>query len=213
MLPAILSRQSPLLPDAGTAPRSFYAGRRLAGGEDERQIARWNGVCGDKGRWKQNLIAKCLRDGKSYDDPTVSPVVRQTLLHWAYELQEADFRSGAKRVKLHGASYVPRDQLSGIVKRSGGKSEGGGGGEAEEEESAAKKAAGNKQGREERAKRRAEGGAAATAGEGARPATKPRAAYSSSAAAPPPEPLSEYEKQRDETKARNQRKLEELGLA
>mmetsp|Transcript_25332 Transcript_25332/g.79700 ORF Transcript_25332/g.79700 Transcript_25332/m.79700 type:complete len:179 (+) Transcript_25332:26-562(+) len=96
-------------------------------------------------------------------------------------------------------------------KGSGG--EGGGGGEAEEEESAAKKAAGNKQGREERAKRRAEGGAAATAGEGARPATKPRAAYSSSAAAPPPEPLSEYEKQRDETKARNQRKLEELGLA
>ena len=125
MLPDTLSRLSPLLPDAGTAPRSFYAGRRLAGGEDERQIARWNGVCGDKGRWKQNLIAKCLRDGKSYDDQTVSPVVRQTLLHWAYELQEADFRSGAKRVKSHGASYVPRDQLSGIVKRGGGKSEGG----------------------------------------------------------------------------------------
>mmetsp|Transcript_34926 Transcript_34926/g.104947 ORF Transcript_34926/g.104947 Transcript_34926/m.104947 type:complete len:285 (+) Transcript_34926:1054-1908(+) len=88
----------------------------------------------------------------------------------------------------------------------------GAGGKEEEEESAAKKAAGNKQGREERAKRRAEGGAAATAGEGARPATKRRAA-SSSAAAPPPEPLSEYEKQRDATKARNQRKLEELGLA
>ena len=212
MLPDTLRRLFPLLPDAGTAPRSFYAGRRLAGGEDERQIARWNGVCGDKGRWKQNLIAKCLRDGKSYDDQTVSPVVRQTLLHWAYELQEADFRSGAKRVKSHGASYVPRDQLSGIVKRGGGKSEGGGG-EEEEEESAAKKAAGNKQGREERAKRRVEGGAAATAGEGARPATKRRAASSSSAAAPPPEPLSEYEKQRDATKARNQRKLEELGLA
>ena len=32
MLPDTLSRLSPLLPDAGTAPRSFYAGRRLAGG-------------------------------------------------------------------------------------------------------------------------------------------------------------------------------------
>ena len=43
----------------------FYSGRRLAGGEDERQIARWSGVCGEKGRWKQNLIAKCMRDGKA----------------------------------------------------------------------------------------------------------------------------------------------------
>ena len=24
--------------------------------------------CGPKGRWKSNLIGKCLRDGKSYDD-------------------------------------------------------------------------------------------------------------------------------------------------
>ena len=40
----------------------FFMGRRLEGGEDERQMGRWSGVCGDKGRWKQNLIAKCLRD-------------------------------------------------------------------------------------------------------------------------------------------------------
>ena len=61
-------------------------------GEDERQVARWSGVCGEKGRWKQNLIAKCMRDGKAHDDASVSPVVRQTLLHWAYELTEVDFK-------------------------------------------------------------------------------------------------------------------------
>ena len=55
-------------------------------------MARWSGVCGEKGRWKQNLIAKCMRDGKAHDDASVSPVVRQTLLHWAYELTEADFK-------------------------------------------------------------------------------------------------------------------------
>ena len=40
----------------------------------------------------------------------------QTLLHWAYELSAVDFVAGAERVKKHGATYVPRDQLIGIVK-------------------------------------------------------------------------------------------------
>ena len=71
-----------------------------------RQIGRWNGVAGDKGRWKSNLVAKCLISGKSYDDASVSPVVRQTLLHWAYELSAADFESGTKRVSKNGAAYV-----------------------------------------------------------------------------------------------------------
>ena len=30
--------------------------------------------------------------GQAYDDASVSPVVRQTLLHWAYELSEEDFQ-------------------------------------------------------------------------------------------------------------------------
>ena len=93
----------------------FFSGRRLEGGEDERQMGRWNGVCGDKGRWKQNLIAKCLREGKAHDDASVSPVVRQTLLHWAYALSPADFAAGAKRVKTHGAAYVPTASLSGVL--------------------------------------------------------------------------------------------------
>ena len=49
----------------------------------------------------------------------MSPVVRQTLLHWAYELTEADFKHGAKRVKTHGATYMPREQLSGVVTGKG----------------------------------------------------------------------------------------------
>ena len=73
----------------------FYMGRRLPDGEDERQIGRWNGVAGKKGRWKNNLAAKCLMQGSSYDDESVSPVVRQTLLHWAYELNEHDFNEAA----------------------------------------------------------------------------------------------------------------------
>ena len=87
----------------------FYMGRRLDGGEDERQIARWAGVCGEKGRWRQNLIAKCMAQRAAFDDVAVSPVVRQTLLHWAYELNAADFEAGAKRVATHGATYVPRE--------------------------------------------------------------------------------------------------------
>ena len=47
----------------------FYMGRRLSGGEDERQMGRWKGVCGDTGRWRQNLIAKCLREGGRHHPP------------------------------------------------------------------------------------------------------------------------------------------------
>jgi len=93
----------------------FYSGRRLDDGEDERQIGRWSALAGDKGRWKQNLIAKVIMQGASFDDVSVSPVVRQTLLHWAYELTEADFLHGAKRVRTHGATYVPRDQLVAVL--------------------------------------------------------------------------------------------------
>ena len=30
--------------------------------------------------------------GKSYDDETVSPVIRQVLLHWGYELTNEDLK-------------------------------------------------------------------------------------------------------------------------
>lgn len=66
----------------------FYLGRRSW--DDDRQISRWVGVAGPKGRWKSNLIAKCVAAGRPHDDASISPVVRQTLLHWAYELNKED---------------------------------------------------------------------------------------------------------------------------
>merc|ERR1719320_681335 len=65
----------------------FYLGRRT--GDDERQIKRWKNCTGAKGRWKNNLIGKICRGGKKWDDFKVSPVVRQILLHWGYDLTEA----------------------------------------------------------------------------------------------------------------------------
>ncbi|CAG9461844.1 unnamed protein product [Pedinophyceae sp. YPF-701] len=72
----------------------FYQGRRTE--DDERQIGRWAGVAGDKGRWRRNLVGKIVRANKPFDDASVSPVVRQTLLHWAYDLTANDFVAMAK---------------------------------------------------------------------------------------------------------------------
>jgi hypothetical protein len=47
---------------------------------------------------QRNLIAKCVAAGKAHDDASVSPVVRQTLLHWGYELTQADYATYAKQV-------------------------------------------------------------------------------------------------------------------
>mmetsp|Transcript_6618 Transcript_6618/g.24573 ORF Transcript_6618/g.24573 Transcript_6618/m.24573 type:complete len:255 (+) Transcript_6618:19-783(+) len=72
----------------------FFLGRRTT--DDVRQISRWVGVTGKKGRWKRNLLNKILAARASYDDTAISPVVRQTLLHWAYEITEKDLRAHAK---------------------------------------------------------------------------------------------------------------------
>jgi len=81
----------------------FYLGRRTA--DDERQISRGVGVMGPKGRWRNNLIGKCARAGRPYDDYSVSPIVRQALLHWGYILTERD----AKRyVKSKGLPELPK---------------------------------------------------------------------------------------------------------
>ena len=197
----------------------YFLGRRLGGGEDERQIARWSGVCGEKGRWKQNLIAKCLRDGKSYDDASVSPVVRQTLLHWAYELGEGDFAAGARRVKTHGATYVPREELAAVMTKKGAS-----GVKEAPAPAAAAPAGGGESGRSKRARERAEGST-----EGGRSQKRPRAhaeegssgrrqrgggaERSARGGGGEEEAKSEYERQRDETKEINRQKLVALGLA
>ncbi|KAK9915511.1 hypothetical protein WJX75_000077 [Coccomyxa subellipsoidea] len=74
----------------------FYMGRRTD--DDERQIKRWRGVAGEKGRWKRALVNRVLAANKHFNDATVSPVLRQTLLHWAYELTERDFDEMRKRI-------------------------------------------------------------------------------------------------------------------
>jgi len=76
----------------------FYLGRRTE--DDERQVKRWRNCTGVKGRWKNNLISKIFRGGKEFDDFNVSPVVRQILQHWGYQLTQKDFDIGKKRVKV-----------------------------------------------------------------------------------------------------------------
>jgi len=76
----------------------FYLGRRCE--DDERQIGRWKNCTGPKGRWKNNLIGKIARAGAGYDNPVISPVIRQTLQHWGYRLTEKDYLQGKKRVKM-----------------------------------------------------------------------------------------------------------------
>lgn len=72
----------------------FYQGKR--GPDDERQIKRWMGVAGSKGRFKTrivNMIKKEKRKrGARYNDPTISPKIRQTLQHWAYEIKPDDVK-------------------------------------------------------------------------------------------------------------------------
>lgn len=66
----------------------FFQGRRCD--DDDRQVQRWTACAGTRGRWKTNLMNKILagRVGsktleQSLNDHKISPVVRQTLQHWA----------------------------------------------------------------------------------------------------------------------------------
>jgi len=70
---------------------SSTAGRRCD--DDERQIKRWAACAGAKGRWRGQLCGKVKKEGKAWDDEMVSPVIRQTLLHWAYELNAVDWEA------------------------------------------------------------------------------------------------------------------------
>ncbi|GBG32780.1 Hypothetical Protein FCC1311_090052 [Hondaea fermentalgiana] len=73
----------------------FVRGRRSP--DDQRQISRWKKCAGPTGRWRNNLIGKVLAAGASHDDASVSPVVRQTLQHWGYELTATHLEAGAKK--------------------------------------------------------------------------------------------------------------------
>ena len=54
---------------------------------DERQITRWKKIVS---RFKGKLV-KIIKDaGSKFDDYSISPKIRQILLHWGYELTEKE---------------------------------------------------------------------------------------------------------------------------
>ena len=75
----------------------FYLGRRSS--DDARQISRFNGVAGPTGRFRNQLINKVLAAGTQFDDPSISPVIRQTLHHWGYELCLHDLEKARRKKK------------------------------------------------------------------------------------------------------------------
>ena len=48
-------------------------------------------MSGERGRWRNQLCGAVAKASGRHDDVAVSPVIRQTLLHWAYELSAADY--------------------------------------------------------------------------------------------------------------------------
>ncbi len=69
----------------------FFMGKR--GPDDDRQIKRWLQTAGPNSRFRLRLINMIRKSRKKYNDPSVSPAIRQTLQHWAYELTLHDFNS------------------------------------------------------------------------------------------------------------------------
>ena len=62
----------------------YYYGRRNS--DDSRQIKRWLGIAN---RFKGILVKMTKDKGTKFDDFSVSPKIRQILLHWGYELVES----------------------------------------------------------------------------------------------------------------------------
>ena len=66
----------------------YKNGRRTD--DDERQIGRWLKLAGPNGRFRRTLMNKIIKEGTTYDDFSISPVIRQVLLHWGYQLTKKD---------------------------------------------------------------------------------------------------------------------------
>lgn len=67
----------------------FFQGRRTE--DDSRQVSRWLACAGPKGRWKNRLCKLVFQADTNVDDVSISPVIRQTLLHWGFELDQHHF--------------------------------------------------------------------------------------------------------------------------
>ena len=64
----------------------YWLGRRLE--DDERQVTRWKGIVV---RFRGKLMKMIEDAGSTFDDYSISPKIRQILLHLDYELTEKVF--------------------------------------------------------------------------------------------------------------------------
>ena len=64
----------------------YWLGRRLE--DDKRKINRWKGIVS---RFRGKLVKMIKNAGSEFDDYSISPKIRQILLHWGYELTEKYF--------------------------------------------------------------------------------------------------------------------------
>lgn len=69
----------------------FFMGKRSY--DDQRQIYRWLRLAGPNGRFRKSLINEIYKKKGNYDDYSISPAKRQTLLHWGYELTLCDYNN------------------------------------------------------------------------------------------------------------------------
>jgi len=70
--------------------RFAIEGRRTA--DDRRQIDRWLAIAGPNGRFKTRLVKMLKKHHKKHDDPTISPVIHQLLLHWGVAIVDSDLQ-------------------------------------------------------------------------------------------------------------------------
>ena len=63
----------------------YWLGRRSK--YDKRQINRWKKIVS---RFRGKLVKIIKHSGSIYDDYSISPKIRQMLLHWGYELTKKD---------------------------------------------------------------------------------------------------------------------------
>eukprot|EP00299_Pterocystis_sp_00344_P014971 c7457_g1_i2.p2 GENE.c7457_g1_i2~~c7457_g1_i2.p2 ORF type:complete len:123 (-),score=27.78 c7457_g1_i2:68-436(-) len=85
----------------------FYQGRRSS--DDTRQIERWLSGHGPKGRFRLQLINKIAKANKSFDDTSVSPVIRQTCQHWGYKLTQFDYDLHVKSKQITSTKREDHD--------------------------------------------------------------------------------------------------------
>lgn len=78
----------------------FFSGKRCP--DDERQVKRWKGLAGHRGRFMRFLVTQILKKGtkKDWNNAEISPKIRQVLQHWGYKLTKKDFNNEVKRRKL-----------------------------------------------------------------------------------------------------------------